>query len=216
MSKQHYGEMRDFSIDLETLGTRYNAPIISIGVQQFDAWSGRLGDSFYREIDFDSAVKAGCPSGSAIAWWMQQGEAARRIFDGKKKVYLAVALDELSQWMRKCNANPVVWGNGATFDITILEYAYEAGAVGQREPWNFRNVRDMRTICDLAALSDDEWPARIGTHHHALDDAAHQARIISVAHAKIRRGLAALQREGKTTKVPSQPERQPQEEDEEL
>lgn len=195
MSKQHYGEMQDFSIDLETLGTRYNAPIISIGVQQFDTASGRLGDTFYREIDFDSAIKAGRPSGSTIQWWMQQSDKARRIFSDKNKQPLSVALDELSQWMKKCHANPVVWGNGIQSDITILEHAYDAGAVGQREPWQFRNVRDMRTICDLVALSDDEWPARIGTHHNALDDATHQANCIAVAYQKIQRGLAALKRE---------------------
>lgn len=201
MSKQHYGEMQDFSIDLESLGTRYNAPIISIGVQQFDTTSGRLGDTFYREIDFDSAIKAGRPSGSTIQWWMQQSEKARRIFSDKNKQPLSVALDELYLWMKKCHANPVVWGNGASFDITILEHAYDAGAVGQHEPWQFRNVRDMRTICEVACLSDDEWPARIGTYHNALDDATHQANCIAVAYQKIQRGLAALIREGKAKPI---------------
>ena len=31
-----------FSIDLETLGTRYNAPVLSIGVVQFDPDTGKL------------------------------------------------------------------------------------------------------------------------------------------------------------------------------
>lgn len=196
--------MNDFSIDLETLHVRYNAAIIAIGCVQFDANTGCIGNKFYVEIDFNSAIKSGKVSGETLKWWMQQSDKAKRIFtDDEKKTPLPVALDELRTFILKNCKSPKdlrVFGNGATFDITILEHAYDAGAVGQREPWNFRNVRDMRTICDLAALSDDEWPARIGTHHNALDDATHQANCIAVAYQKIQRGLAALIREGKATK----------------
>ena len=170
-----------YSIDLETLGTRYNAAVISVGVQQFDPNSGKLGATFYKEIDFDSAIRAGKPTGDTIRWWMTQGEKARRIFaKSPEKVSVAQALDELATWMRGMAGAPKVWGNGAGFDITILEHAYDNGCVGLREPWHFTNIRDMRTIVDAAGEAI-KWPEREGVHHNALDDAIYQAKVISLA-----------------------------------
>ena len=156
-----------FSIDLETLGTRYNAAILSIGVQQFDI----------------SAIKAGKVTGSTLAWWAQQGEVAKRVFGSNGKTPLSVALDELRTWMLKKATKPKVWGNGSSFDISILEHAYDHGAVGLKEPWQYTNIRDMRTIMDY--LQAEMKPKREGTHHNALDDAKYQAQCISAAHRAI-------------------------------
>ena len=184
-----------FSIDLETLGTRYNAAILSIGVQQFDIDSGKLGETFYREIDLDSAIKAGKVTGSTLAWCALQGEVAKRVFGDKGKSPLAVALDDLRTWMMKKASNPKVWGNGSSFDISILEHAYDHGAVGLKEPWRYTNIRDMRTIMDyLPAIMK---PKREGTHHNALDDAKYQAQCISAAHRTIT-GKPILQPQVKT------------------
>ena len=172
-----------FSIDLETLGTRYNAAILSIGVQQFDIGTGKLGETFYREIDLDSAIKAGKVTGSTLAWWALQGDAAKRVFGSNGKTPLSVALEELRTWMRKKATNPKVWGNGASFDISILEHAYDNGAVGLKEPWQYTNIRDMRTIMDYCLVK----PKREGTHHNALDDAKYQAQCIAAAHQTITR-----------------------------
>ena len=100
-----------FSIDLETLGTRYNAAILSIGVQQFDIDSGKLGETFYREIDIDSAIKAGKVTGSTLAWWAQQGEVAKRVFGSNGKTPLSVALDELLDVVRAARGEPTRSGD---------------------------------------------------------------------------------------------------------
>lgn len=180
-----------FSIDLETLGTRYNAPVLSIGVVQFDPDTGKLGAEFYREIDIHSALKAGQVNGSTLAWWAQQSEKARRVFGSDNKVSLATVLDELSTWLRGKDMTPKVWGNGAGFDITILEHAYDNGCVGLKEAWHFTNIRDMRTLVEDAQLRNDEWPKREGVHHNALDDAKYQALVIAACRMKINKALGA-------------------------
>lgn len=180
-----------FSIDLETLGTRYNAAVLSVGVVQFDPDTGKLGATFYREIDIDSAIKAGRVTGSTLAWWAKQTDKARRVFGPDNKVTLATALDELATWLRGKAIAPKVWGNGATFDITILEHAYDHGCVGLTEAWHYTNVRDMRTMVEVAQLGDAEWPKREGVHHNALDDATYQAKVISACRMKINKALGA-------------------------
>jgi hypothetical protein len=174
--------MNDYSIDLETLGKRYDAPIVSIGVQQFDRNTGKLGQTFYRVVDLDSAVKAGRVDGSTVAWWIEQSARAKTVFSkDTPKVGLATALDDLARWMRAFPGEPRVYGNGATFDISILEYAYDHGGVGLKEPWQFWNVRDMRTLLDAARYERAaQTPvAPVGTHHNALDDAIYQAQVIA-------------------------------------
>lgn len=178
-----------FSGDLETLSNKYDSAIISIGFQQFDPNTGKLGATFYREIDFNSAAKYGRVTGDTLAWWMSQGDKARRVFteNKKDKVSLPQALDELATWMRGRAIAPKVWGNGATFGVTILEHAYDKGCVGLVPPWHYTNVRDMRTAVDMAGLTPGEWPKREGVHHNALDDAVYQAKVISACWMKIRR-----------------------------
>jgi hypothetical protein len=64
-----------------------------------------------------------------------------------------------------------VWGNGASFDCVILGNAYRA--VGDEPPWKYFNERCYRTAKAMLPAVPFE---RIGTHHHALDDAASQAQ----------------------------------------
>lgn len=181
--------MNHFSIDLETLGTRCTAPILSIGVQQFDIDTGKLGATFYTEVDIDSAIRNGRVQADTLSWWVTQNNNAQRVFlPNADKRHLATALAGLGDWMRGKSMVPVVWGNGATFDISILEYAYDHGAVGLREPWHFMNVRDLRTLVDAAekiAGFDKRTIERVGTHHNALDDALYQAKVASAAWAAL-------------------------------
>lgn len=178
-----YSKMIHFSIDLETLSVRIDAAIVAIGVQQFDIQTGELGAQFYREISFDSAMKCGHVSGSTLAWWVEQGTKARKLFGTttEGKVGLATALDELSKFIRGVGLPAYVWGNGACNDIAWLEHAYIHGGVGLAQPWVFRNVRDLRTLVEAAQLRGFEWPEFEGTKHNALDDAKNQARAIIAA-----------------------------------
>ena len=88
---------------------------------------------------------------------------------------------------RTGRTSPACGGNGATFDVTILDSAYQRG--GGESPWPFYAARDMRTIVDLAERLrgfDKKSVERIGVHHEAADDAAHQARVISAAYAALK------------------------------
>lgn len=179
------------SIDLETLKARYDAAILSIGAAVIDLDTGTLGETFYREITLDSAMKAGGVSADTLSWWLNQSEKARRVFaSGPKKKLLVVALDELRTFVLRY-PKATIWGNGASFDISILEYAYDHGTVGMSEPWSYWSIRDMRTIVDVANIDKKDYPST-GTHHNALDDAVFQAQVISAAWRKVRGALGLL------------------------
>lgn len=179
-----------FSIDLETLSIKHDAAILSIGAQEFSPSSGKLGGNYYAEIDLQSAMKAGHVDADTLRWWISQDAKAKRVFGRENKKPLAVALDELLQWMRGRSMAPKVWGHGATFDITILESAYENGCVGLQPAWRYVNIRDIRTVVDIAQAIADfkiEQVARVGVHHNALDDATYQANVVIAAYEALRR-----------------------------
>ena len=155
-------------VDIETLGRERGAAILSIGAVRFDS-AGVYGE-FYRSVNRESCEAAGLTvEEDTLSWWQGQDEAAREVLHGGEK--LADVLFEFTQWFEDANE---IWANSPSFDCEILEAAYEA--VGLVEPWEFYHERDARTIKNLPIAPELEQD---GTEHDALDDAAHQARIVS-------------------------------------
>lgn len=159
-------------VDLETLGNSANSVIIAIGAVKFDA--SRLGEEFYEVVDAESCVQAGLVMDtSTVLWWMQQSDEARAAFK-RKGVHLGTAL---TKFVGFCDVEDRVWGNGASFDNTILSNAYRK--TGIEQPWKFWNDRCYRTMKSLYPQVKME---RQGTYHNALDDAKSQAlHVIEIA-----------------------------------
>lgn len=180
--------MKDLMIDIETLGTDVDAPVLSVGACFFDIKTGEIGTTFHGKIAVTDALKYGSMCGETFAWWMRQSDEARlAVIDGQQTT--KEVLTEFHFFVaRNCDLEEVrPWGHGAAFDIAILERLFHK-AVGngvhpadRREaPWNFRNVRDTRTIRALGEDAGHQFTEdRGGTHHDALDDAKHQARWVS-------------------------------------
>ncbi|TPN04478.1 3'-5' exonuclease [Mesorhizobium sp. B2-1-2] len=164
-------------IDLETLGTAPNAPVVAIGAVYFDPDTGTLGDTFDMAIDVEDAIKYGSVSGSTLKWWLGQSDAARQ------KVVRGTApaprvFEAFHGFCLKHGSDIRPWGNGSSFDITILEYAFDR-ILERPAPWKFWAVRDCRTIKELAE-GIVVFDAKLeGVAHNALDDAKHQAKWVS-------------------------------------
>ena len=179
-NKTHY------SFDLETLGIRYDSYILSIACAEFNIGTGEVLRTFHVKTVCDDNFNI---DANTVMWWLDQDNDARKeiitrttISDQgiKSEVPIETALYELSQFITD-HKKSIVWGNGSSFDITLLDHAHHK--CNLKQPWQFWNVRDMRTIVDIAA-SKGFMKERIkfqGTKHDALDDAMHQAKVISNA-----------------------------------
>lgn len=163
--------MKDLMIDIETLSTKKNAAILSIGAVYFDRSSGEIGNTFYARISKDSALNYGVSDDSTLKWWEEQSEEARaEAFGGKLHAHdVAESLSEFIEPDTK------LWGNGSVFDITILENWFDS--VGIDTPWDFWNIRDVRTIVDWFDIDVKSF-SRDGVHHNALDDCLHQIKYL--------------------------------------
>ena len=181
-------KMHDLMIDIETMGTKPYSAIVSIGACFFDIETGDIGPKFYEVVSIDSCQKLGMNLDAAtMQWWMKQDEAAKKIFFGFKRPVIDVMKDFqkfCSEYVSKKVLRP--WGNGSSFDITLMESAFEL--TGVECPWNFWNVRDVRTIVALGSgISDAKNTIkREGTYHNALDDAIHQVKYVSEIYRTLR------------------------------
>lgn len=180
----------DISIDCETLGKDYDAPVIAIGARAFNKETGKLGPKFYAEVEIASALKIGRVDGSTIAWWIGQSTRAKAIFErpDKDKKSMATVLVEFMHWaISGHNDGPLnVWANGIGQDVVWIERCFARGGYGLTLPWQYDMPRDMRTLVDLATVVtgfDRSKIASVGVEHNAVDDATYQANVISAAWA---------------------------------
>lgn len=165
-------------IDLETMGVQADSVILSIGAVTFD--KNGVHKEFYCNVDFQSCLDAGMTiTNDTFYWWLSQSEKAGAILSKDRKS-ITEALNELTSWMKAVGMVKGVWGNGASFDNTLLNTSYHK-VLSSKAPWPFWNDRCFRTIKGmLPRVPDSELPP-IGTAHNALDDARHQARYLIAA-----------------------------------
>ncbi|EFH7981476.1 3'-5' exoribonuclease [Escherichia coli] len=175
-------------IDLETMGTNTNAPIVVIGAVFFDPQTGEIGPVFYIVISLTDAMNTGAvPDGGTIEWWLKQSSEARAAIL-TDQVKLKDALSQFRKFINEYSDEKFVqvWGNGATFDNAILRTSYERLDIPC--PWRYHNDRDVRTIVELGKTIDFDARTVIpfeGVRHNALDDARHQAKYVTATIQKL-------------------------------
>lgn len=191
----------DLMIDLETMGVRPGAPILSIGAVLFDprghdTWEGLRKRALLRLVDIEDAVKySRGVEGGTLKWWLGQSDSAiKRLVDGSQ-VSLGNALKDLYTYAYDRSASSSVgeayrslplasfiWAKSPDFDLKMLEEA--AIAVGTRHPFFFSNYRCVRTAQDLAFPDGPDTLPHFneGVHHDAADDAVAQALMVQACY----------------------------------
>jgi exodeoxyribonuclease VIII len=168
-------------LDLETMGTRPDAPIVAIGAVAFNAM-GVTDETFYRVVSLHSAVRFGAViDPSTVMWWLQQGDSARNALTEAQDeaIGLDVALRDFMQFVCAYGDSlKGVWGNGAPFDNVLM---HESGKRCRVPMWEFWKDKCYRTT---KGMYPDVKMERSGTHHNALDDARSQAEHLIAISAK--------------------------------
>lgn len=161
-------------LDFETLGTSPDTAVLSLGAVIFTPFGIVQEKEFHFNLHAQLKAKRAV-SADTLTWWMSQGAAAKAVFD-KSKVEGGLVSEfapGFAKWV-SAYANIRVWGNGASFDVPIIENMLNA--CGVPVPWKFFNIRCYRTIKVLFAIEQGNKLA--GTKHNALDDARHQAQCL--------------------------------------
>lgn len=201
--------MKHIMVDLETWGTKPYSTILSIGAAYFIPEHG-VQQTFGITIDpVDSEKRGFRKDAETIGWWLQpaQNEAwaewhntlhfeafnafhgfslwIEQLFDlgrypGAHDDIKVGNRDTFSPFDHVC-----VWGNGATFDNTLLRQGFEL--LNMEPPWKHYNDRCFRTLKNLSAMrptaggeerefhAKEFSPPHKGQKHNAVVDAIQQA-----------------------------------------
>ncbi|MDU5685434.1 MAG: 3'-5' exoribonuclease [Kluyvera cryocrescens] len=186
----HNDDYRHLMVDLETMGNKSNAPIVSIGAVFFNPNTGNTGAEFYTAVSLESSMLlGGVPDAGTIIWWLKQSPEARSAIAIADTITLIDALELFSDFISEnSDAGPdvQVWGNGASFDNVILRSSYDRANI--ECPWKFRNDRDVRTMTELGKAIGINPRYDIpfdGDMHNALSDARHQVKYVSAIWQKL-------------------------------
>ncbi|HCT7447811.1 TPA: 3'-5' exoribonuclease [Klebsiella variicola] len=203
----HHNKEEDQPIDyvhvmvgLETMGKKHNAPIVAIGAVVFDPATGSIGESFYKVVCLESSVNWGAViDPSTVIWWLKQSSEARSAIVNDDAIPLQDALLQFREFVSDNVAGgskkAQVWGNGASFDNSILRSSYDC--IAEDYPWEYWNDRDVRTMVELGQAISFDPKTTIpfeGSRHNALADAIHQARYVSAVWQRIIAGNQVLQK----------------------
>lgn len=167
------GTTNSVSIDLKTMGIHPGCAIVSIGACTFNTdepFPPKNYKEFYDELNWKNQgrdISKDCIN----EFWKKQPKEVREALKGTKN--LKQSLVDFAKWLPR---NPVVFSNGAAFDISFLENAYRQ--CGLEIPWKFWNILDCRTVSKIYNTKRGSLTVKFpekGTQHTALDAAKNRA-----------------------------------------
>jgi hypothetical protein len=173
----------DIMLDLETLDTKPNCVILSIGAVRFDPKGMGIVEKLELKptIEDQTELYNRTIDDETIKWWAtQKPEAMDAAFSEVGRMTFEECLAVLYKF---CWNRRAVWSNGAGFDIVALETGFRQ--VDMAIPWPYYNARDTRTLFDIAGVSLKDKKYGTKTTHLAVEDAEHQAIVVQDAYRKL-------------------------------
>lgn len=140
------GIKREVMIDIETLGTKHDAVVVSIGAVYFDEQNIlHLRMPFRRTLKIEDQLRRGRKiEEDTLKFWLSQSQESRDA-SFKFESHVTTAMLELRQFLADAE---VVWAKPPQFDCVILEDL--ATMFGVQPLWDRRAPRDVRTLVNLA------------------------------------------------------------------
>lgn len=159
-------------VDLETLSTKSNAVILTIGAIKFNE-KDNIGegekDTFYMRVNIESCRRLGLDiNPETEKWWEYQPLDVRgEAFNPEDRYDIKTVLEKFSEWFK---GSKYIWSQGANFDIPILSEVYSR--LNMSPPWKYCDVRDTRTTYMMGNFNPMSVPQN--SKHHALEDCRRQ------------------------------------------
>ena len=169
------------TIDLETIDTRPQSTVLSLGAVKFNPFNDSEPHSeMYFKIQIDDQDRLGrTASNDTIEWWTKQDpKIMEEAFDQEGAITVEEALSKINKFVVGVD---VLWGQGYGFDYTIIEDMYRS--LGKPIPYNFWQVRDSRTL--FSVCKEDPRKKIQNDLHNALADAYYQSKAIQMAYKEL-------------------------------
>lgn len=177
----------DVMIDIETLSTKPEAVVLSVGAVKFNMKDEPVQKIHWR-LDINEQTDADRDiCNDTLEWWAKQDLAVRsEVFSTDNRVSLDQFFAELNRYMTGAEK---IWCQGPQFDLVIIENLYRQ--FEQHWNWQFWQVMDSRTLFQVMKHFNFEDP-RKGVQqdlHNAAEDAYWQAIGVQKMYSEIGKNL---------------------------
>jgi hypothetical protein len=166
----------DVMLDIETLSTRPESVVLTIGAVKFDPWGDDVDveHGLYHRVNVDEQIALNRHvQEETVEWWGKQpADVFEEAMGENDRVSLDTMCADLNRFLVGVNN---IWCQGPAFDIVILENLYRQ--LVKPTPWQFWQIRDSRT---LFGVHGDPREKDRKAAHNALMDCYYQA--IGVQH----------------------------------
>ena len=188
----------DVMVDLETLGTRYDAAIFQIAAASFDIESGVVINDFNAIADLSKlTAEDGVIKGDTLKWWLDTDKELFVELLAASEYTPKEMITSFHDWLSSLASSyedVCLWGNGIIFDNAIIRHKMEG--YGLNYPIHYHNDRDVRTIFELAqhktGLSRYELRDKIYDKslkaHDAVNDVTNQIKLVSKCYRILTKG----------------------------
>jgi DNA-binding XRE family transcriptional regulator len=178
-------------IDTETLGTKPDSVILSLGAYFVDvekdipSFDKIVEDGFYMKFDAKEQIDDGRTVDKAtLEWWEKEGDVAKDVLAASDNDVSYTRLFEGLNNYLKGKTDYWIFARSPSFDFTVLDNIRNYNNI--ESLWPFYHEKDIRTFLDtmLMVLPFEEqwnkfnlpkelWPSDgVITSHHALYDVA--------------------------------------------
>jgi len=167
-------------LDIETLGTRPNAVILTIGAIKFSPYNMELPTkAIYLRPDVEAQVALGRNiDEDTVRWWETQEETVREeALSEDNRDTLDYCADEINRFFVGTDK---FWAQGPAFDYIILEDWFRS--IVRPTPWQYWQVMDSRTL--FGVHGDPRIKNKEGLHN-ALEDCVSQAQGVQQVYKEI-------------------------------
>ena len=164
----------DIMLDIETLSTRPDAVVLTLGAVKFSPWASEVDTDtgLYVRVDVEEQLALDRHvQQDTVDWWRKQTEEVREEALGDaNRTSVTELLNQLNKFVVGVDN---IWCQGPVFDIVILENLYRQ--VERPTPWQFWQIRDSRTL--FGVHGDPRGKGAKGAHN-ALIDCYYQAEAV--------------------------------------
>lgn len=157
----------NIAIDLETLSLESDAAIISIAAIPFNIKVDEMSvfnvfqvfpkgaikemEEFYEVVNATSCALRGMHIDmESVKWWCKQSTETKAELLSRKPLNIGEAMNAFHNYLeamkKEYDADIVLWAQGADFDFPKLRNAYRNCMEGTSLPWDYRGVRDARSV----------------------------------------------------------------------
>lgn len=178
----------DFCMDMESLGVRENAPVLSWGAIKFvqnigektnqELFDEAISDGFHVKLDVKEQLRRGRKIDKDTAeWWKKQGDSARKVLSpSNADITTFEAVKKFHEYLldNGFDKRSSIWAKGYVDFMWYFRICDAMGIEGLVQYWQYRCGRTALYL----ALHPKKWSQTVKPDNFVIHDAVHDSAFL--------------------------------------